>query len=212
MQKARIMTAHKNYYAAIDILVEEQTRQLQLKTATEEQMTRSRIMTDEELLKPLLEVLRSHPDIEASECRPFTFYARQLSPLDVAIVLYVSGRAVGSPRVHLRLYEQGLSSIHTAPELTVLAKDVAELIPDTIKQCARLLVVTRIRQKARTTPSDPRKFRHLEEGEIVLATDEIYDDHKRAWVAPVLCVGKPAPNPCYTSHRQFRREIKPTDD
>jgi hypothetical protein len=52
-----------------------------------------------------------------------------------------------------------------------------------------------------------RQFRRLEMGEIVLATDEIYDDHKRAWVEPEWSVGKPAPDPAYTSHRQFRREI-----
>lgn len=52
-----------------------------------------------------------------------------------------------------------------------------------------------------------RQFRRLEMGEIVLATDEIYDDHKREWVEPEWSVGKPAPDPAYTSHRQFRREI-----
>ncbi len=52
-----------------------------------------------------------------------------------------------------------------------------------------------------------RQFRRLEMGEIVLVTDEIYDDHKRAWVDPEWSVGKPAPDPAYTSHRQFRREI-----
>jgi hypothetical protein len=52
-----------------------------------------------------------------------------------------------------------------------------------------------------------RQFRRLEMGEIVLATDEIYDDHKREWVEPIWSVGKPAPDPAYTSHRQFRREI-----
>jgi hypothetical protein len=52
-----------------------------------------------------------------------------------------------------------------------------------------------------------RQFRRLEMGEIVLATDEIYDDHKREWVEPIWSVGDPAPDPAYTSHRQFRREI-----
>jgi hypothetical protein len=52
-----------------------------------------------------------------------------------------------------------------------------------------------------------RKYRRLEEGEIVLATDEIYDDHVRQWVEPNWSVGKPAPDPAYTSHRQFRRKI-----
>ena len=56
-------------------------------------------------------------------------------------------------------------------------------------------------------PRIVRQFRRLEIGEIVLATDEIYDDHKRQWVEPEWSVGKPAPDPSYTSHRQFRREI-----
>jgi len=51
------------------------------------------------------------------------------------------------------------------------------------------------------------EFRRLEMGEIVLATDEIYDDHKREWVEPEWSVGEPAPDPDYTSHRQFRRKI-----
>ena len=50
-------------------------------------------------------------------------------------------------------------------------------------------------------------FRRLEEGEIVLATDEIFDDYSLTWEQPNWSVGKPAPNPNYTSHRQFRRRI-----
>ena len=52
-----------------------------------------------------------------------------------------------------------------------------------------------------------RQFRALEMGEIVLQTDEIYNDHKREWVEPEWSVGKPAPDPAYTSHRQFRRSL-----
>jgi len=51
------------------------------------------------------------------------------------------------------------------------------------------------------------QYRRLEMGEIVLATDEIYDDITREWVEPEWSVGKPAPDPDYTSHRQFRRKI-----
>lgn len=51
------------------------------------------------------------------------------------------------------------------------------------------------------------KWRRLEEGEIVLATDEIYDDAKDAWVPPTNSIGHKAPSPLYTSHRQFRRKI-----
>lgn len=47
-------------------------------------------------------------------------------------------------------------------------------------------------------------YRLLNEGEIVLATDEILDDHGN-WMPPTNSVGKPAPSPMYTSHRKFRR-------
>jgi len=50
-------------------------------------------------------------------------------------------------------------------------------------------------------------YRRLQKGEIVLPTDELYDDAKKAWVAPVGSVGKPAPDPSFTAHRQFRRAV-----
>jgi hypothetical protein len=62
-------------------------------------------------------------------------------------------------------------------------------------------------EKEKMVNAEVRQFRRLEMGEIVLATDEIYDDHKREWVEPKWSVGEPAPDPAYTSHRQFRREI-----
>lgn len=54
--------------------------------------------------------------------------------------------------------------------------------------------------------SDWKNYRLLKEGEIVLQTDEILDDHGN-WVPPTNSVGKAAPNPLYTSHRQFRRHV-----
>lgn len=47
------------------------------------------------------------------------------------------------------------------------------------------------------------KYRLLNEGEIILATDEVYNDSE--WVTTVHCIGQPAPSPLYTSHRKYRR-------
>lgn len=49
------------------------------------------------------------------------------------------------------------------------------------------------------------RYRRLEEGETILATDEVYRDLKKDWVVTLNCVGQQAPNPNYTSHRQYRR-------
>jgi hypothetical protein len=49
-------------------------------------------------------------------------------------------------------------------------------------------------------------YRPLKEGEIVSSTDEILDDHGN-WIPPKNSVGQPAPDPGYTSHRQFRRRL-----
>lgn len=55
-----------------------------------------------------------------------------------------------------------------------------------------------------------KHYRRLKKGEIVLETDEYYDDAKKAWVSPTGSVGGGAPDPAYTAHRQFRRAI-PTE-
>ncbi len=52
-----------------------------------------------------------------------------------------------------------------------------------------------------------KKYRRLTEGEIVLATDEIYCDETDTWEVPQNSVGQEAPNPLFSSHRQFRRRI-----
>lgn len=52
-----------------------------------------------------------------------------------------------------------------------------------------------------------KNYRLLQEGEIVKETDEILNDKGR-WVRPRNSVGHKAPDPRYTSHRQFRRRIK----
>lgn len=50
------------------------------------------------------------------------------------------------------------------------------------------------------------KYRLLNEGEIVRDTDEVLDDHG-IWQKSPNSVGQEAPDPRYTSHRQFRRLI-----
>lgn len=53
-----------------------------------------------------------------------------------------------------------------------------------------------------------QEYRMLEEGEIVLESDEYLDDVK-GWIKPQGSIGDPAPNPNYTSHRKFRRRKEP---
>ena len=48
-------------------------------------------------------------------------------------------------------------------------------------------------------------YRGLEMGEIVRATDEYLDD-RNGW-GPTRCFGHAAPDPSYTSHRQYRRRV-----
>ncbi|QFT31825.1 hypothetical protein FIV00_15135 [Labrenzia sp. THAF82] len=48
------------------------------------------------------------------------------------------------------------------------------------------------------------RYRRLEEGEIIRATDECLTDDE--WQEDGgQCAGKKAPDPLYTSHRQYRR-------
>lgn len=46
-------------------------------------------------------------------------------------------------------------------------------------------------------------YRMLQEGEVILASDEIQNDDG-SW-RPATAVGKKAPSPRYTSHRIYRR-------
>ena len=56
------------------------------------------------------------------------------------------------------------------------------------------------------------KYRHLRKGEIIQAGDEI-DSCRDGWRddpiwAPVTnCIGEPAPDPQFPSHRQYRRPL-----
>ena len=55
------------------------------------------------------------------------------------------------------------------------------------------------------------KYRRLEMGEIIQEGDE-YDNCNNPWHddavwVPATCIGKPAPNPQYVAHRQYRRRI-----
>ena len=56
-------------------------------------------------------------------------------------------------------------------------------------------------------------YRRLNMGELIEAGDEIdacanawHDDAK--WVPVTSCIGEPAPDPQYPSHRQYRRRTK----
>ena len=57
-----------------------------------------------------------------------------------------------------------------------------------------------------------KPYRLLKEGEIVLETDEILNDHGD-WQPVQGSIGQAAPNPLFTSHRKFRRwNIEQADD
>lgn len=47
------------------------------------------------------------------------------------------------------------------------------------------------------------KYSRLNEGEVIQASDEVQNDDG-SWRSAV-CVGQPAPDPNYTSHRVYRR-------
>ena len=49
-----------------------------------------------------------------------------------------------------------------------------------------------------------QKYRCLEEGEIIRATDDVQRDDG-TWERAQYAIGKPAPSPNYTSHRVYRR-------
>lgn len=51
---------------------------------------------------------------------------------------------------------------------------------------------------------DPR-YRQLSEGEIIREGDECLTDSPLGWQADIRCIGTPAPDPAYTSHRKYRR-------
>jgi hypothetical protein len=49
------------------------------------------------------------------------------------------------------------------------------------------------------------QYRRLEKGEIIRITDDCQKDDG-SWL-PAVCVGQPAPDPNYTSHRVYRRKV-----
>jgi len=54
-----------------------------------------------------------------------------------------------------------------------------------------------------------QRYRMLQEGETILPSDEHQLDDG-GW-SKTNCVGQPAPNPAYTSHRVYRRRKGPSD-
>ncbi|WP_454683963.1 hypothetical protein [Ancylobacter moscoviensis] len=51
------------------------------------------------------------------------------------------------------------------------------------------------------------RYRPLITGEIIQAGDECLTDSHLGWQTEVRCIGKPAPDPSYTSHRMYRRLV-----
>lgn len=52
------------------------------------------------------------------------------------------------------------------------------------------------------------RYRRLNEGETIMAGDEVQVDKPFGW-KPASCIGEKAPSPLYTSHRVYRRRIDP---
>lgn len=51
-----------------------------------------------------------------------------------------------------------------------------------------------------------QRYRMLQEGEIIRASDQVDTDGPRGWAKPhPRTVGTAAPSPLYTSHRRYRR-------
>ena len=55
------------------------------------------------------------------------------------------------------------------------------------------------------------RYRPLAEGEVIIATDEVFNDFTKGWqLTNAQCVGTKAPDPHYTSHRMYRRLKEPS--
>lgn len=50
------------------------------------------------------------------------------------------------------------------------------------------------------------EYRLLKRGELIQPGDQFLADSGGQWV-PAKCIGEEAPDPCYTSHRQYRRPV-----
>ena len=48
------------------------------------------------------------------------------------------------------------------------------------------------------------RYRRLEEGEIIRSTDDVQRDDG-SWQKAQYAIGRPAPDPSFTSHRVYRR-------
>jgi len=52
-----------------------------------------------------------------------------------------------------------------------------------------------------------KNYYRLKKGDKIIVGDQVYNDISKEWELSVNSVGGLAPDPCYTSHRQFRREV-----
>lgn len=54
-----------------------------------------------------------------------------------------------------------------------------------------------------------QRYRRLDAGEIIREGDEFEIDWPHGWKPAEHCIGDPAPDPAYTSHRIYRRLKEP---
>lgn len=52
-----------------------------------------------------------------------------------------------------------------------------------------------------------KNYYHLKKGDEIKVGDEVFNDTSKEWELSVNSIGGKAPDPCYTSHRRFRREV-----
>lgn len=59
---------------------------------------------------------------------------------------------------------------------------------------------------ASVSESTGKKYYHLREGDMIKYGDEI--KYRGKWIYAIPSIGTKAPDPCYTSHRKYRRLMK----
>lgn len=52
------------------------------------------------------------------------------------------------------------------------------------------------------------RYRVLREGETIEPGDECLTDSHLGWRPATNCIGQKAPDPLYTAHRMYRRELE----
>lgn len=57
-----------------------------------------------------------------------------------------------------------------------------------------------------------KRYRLLDEGEIIQEGDEVLIDSHRRWQPAKHTIGRKAPNPLYTAHRLYRRLLAKVEE